>query len=100
MITLGDNAAFLLLALVSATCGGELMLGELVELRKILAYCFKAVAISFLSRRTVGMLFSRNLFSLMATSRISSWGVFWVMFILCGKNHTGFAILSTLVVGT
>ena len=56
----------------------------LVELRKMLANFFKAIAVSFLSCDTGGMLFLRALFNLRVMSRISSL-FFLGMLILCGK---------------
>ena len=71
----------------------------LAELRKMLANYFKDAAVSFLSCRTSGMLFSRALFSLMAASMMSSWGAFLGILILYGKDRTEFTILSDLVLG-
>ena len=56
-------------------------------LRKMLVNCFKAAAVSFFSCNTDGTSFSRVLFNLRASSRISSLGAFLGMLILCGKTQ-------------
>ena len=68
--------------------------------KKMLADCFKATVVSFLSCNADGMSFSTALFNLRATFRMSSWGVFWGVLILCGNNRTDLTILSVHVLGT
>ena len=100
LITLGDDATLLSFDLVHVACRGRLLFGKLVELRKILANCFKDTAVSLVSFDTGGMPFSRALFNLRDASRFYSLGVFRGVLILCRKNHTDLTILSTLVLGT
>ena len=68
----------------------------MVDFRKILTNFFKAAAVSLVSYSTGGMLFYRDFLNLRATSRISSFGVFWSSLILYGKNRTDLTIRFTL----